>query len=122
MVPAGRAAGKDLGPLLGLGDAGQVGGPDLGAVQPRRTVVAERPLPPQVDATVRGQSGLLALALSIRISTLAMPRRWAQATPAITGLVLSRVVRDFGTSIRLAVSTGASVAQSRSVQYAVRSA
>ena len=54
LVPAGRAAGENPAPLVGLGGAGQVGGPDLGAVSPGWPVVAERPLPPQVDAAVRG--------------------------------------------------------------------
>ncbi len=58
---------------------------------------------------------------SIRISTLSMPRCWAQAVPPII-LPAPSVPSDFGTSILLWVSTGASVAHSRSVQYAVRSA
>jgi len=61
-VPAGRAAGKDFGPLVGLLVAVQVGGPHLGAVQSGGAVVAERPLAPQIQAGVVGELGFFPVA------------------------------------------------------------
>jgi hypothetical protein len=48
-----------------------------------------------------------------------MPRVWAQATPAMTAFSLFSVLNACGVSIREEILIGASVAQSRSVQYDV---
>ena len=47
-----------------------------------------------------------------------MPRSWAQATPAMNVSPALMSSKDLGVSMRLEILIGASIAQSRSVQYA----
>ena len=52
-------------------------------------------------------------------STFSTPRVWAQATPAMTAFSLLSVLNACGVSMREEILIGASVAQSRTVQYDV---
>ena len=120
LVPAGRTGGEGRAAVRGLRRRRCGRWPGRAACAGR----ARRPTPGPTGATCRRSARRRAAPSrqgpsSTCTSTPSIPRCWAHATPPIATRPAGTVASGRGTSIRAIVRTGASVAQPRSVQYAV---